>query len=105
MQEQLPAMRSSRRSTTRAKAKVVMMGASIVEASGTWLATAQWPKVDRKEVENKAVEPGEQFGDPGRKEKEKASSVAKDLEKARARKAKARTIGSLDQPTRSLRGT
>ena len=80
------------------------MGASTVEASGTWLAIVQWPKVDKKEVENKAVEPGEQFGDPGQKEKEKASSE-KDLEKEKARKARARTIGFLDQPTRSLRGT
>ena len=40
MQEQLPAMRSSRRSTARARAKVAMMDASIVEANGTWRVTA-----------------------------------------------------------------
>ena len=40
MPEQLPAMRSSRRSTARARAKVAMMDASIVEANGTWRVTA-----------------------------------------------------------------
>ena len=56
-------------------------------------------------MERKAMEPGEQSGDPGQKEKEKGRSVEKDSEKARARKARARTSGFLDQPPRSLRGT
>ena len=59
----------------------------------------------RKEVENNAVESGEQSGDLGRKEKEKANSVTKDLEKIRRRKARERSIDFLDQPLSSLHGT
>ena len=94
----LPTPRQSTRSTTkaRAKAKEEMMDASTVEASGILPETAQWQKeLARKEEKEKAAESGD--GGLPTKEKARESSATKASARAMARRAEARTTGTLER--------